>query len=299
MRKFVLIIIFHLPILTAFGQTDPIIITPITDTTYWRNSFSAGANLNQASFSSNWKAGGQNSLALGLFLNGTFNFKRERKSWDNDIQFLYGLLRIGGQEFRKNQDLLFLDSKYGYALSDDWNSFISANFISQFAPGYNYAEDDTGEDVLISNFMAPAFLTFAVGFEYKPEPWFSLRLSPLAPRFTFLFDEAVGANERYGVPVGESIRAEWLAALVQADLNRDIFQNVNLKLTYQGFANYQTLAFRTIDHRLNAVITASVNRFITVNLTGLMIYDFDQDEDVQFSQGLGLGIVYKIQNFNE
>ena len=299
MKEIILTAAFTFLLTIVFAQNDPIVIAPEGDTTYWRNSFSAGANLNQASFSDNWKAGGVNSIALNMFLNSRFNYLRDRISWDNNIQLQYGLLRNAGQDFRKNQDLIFLDSKYGYKISNNWNGFISANFITQFAPGYNYAEDDATPDVLISNFMAPAFLTFALGLEYKPVPWFSLRLSPLAPRFTFLFDDAVGVNERYGVPVGEQVRTELMAALVQADLTRDILPNVNFKLTYQGFANYETLAFRTIDHRLNAVITATVNRFISMNLTGLLIYDLDQDENVQYSQGLALGFVYNIQNFTD
>jgi hypothetical protein len=147
--------------------------------------------------------------------------------------------------------------------------------------------------------MAPAFLTFAIGAEYKPVPWFSLRISPFAPRFTFLFDEVVGLTERYGVPVGDRVRREMLAGLLQADLDRDIATNINLKFTYQLFANYETLSFSTIDHRLNAVITARVNRFISMNLNGMMIYDIDQDANIQFSQGLALGFIYNIQNYKE
>ncbi|MDQ3393600.1 MAG: DUF3078 domain-containing protein [Bacteroidota bacterium] len=299
MKQFIIITICILLCTSVFAQTDTLIIINDRDTTYWRNSFSAGANFNQTSFSSNWKAGGQNSLALGMFLNTKFNYLKDKASFDNDIQLLYGFLRNAGQDFRKNQDLMYLDSKYGYGLNDHWNAFVSANFISQFASGYKYAENNASQDVLISNFMAPAFLTFALGVEYKPEPWFSLRLSPFAPRFTFLFDEAVGINERYGVPVGSNSRTELLAALLQADFDREIFPNFNLKFTYQGFANYETLSFRTIDHRLNAIISATVNRFISMNLTCLMIYDLDQDDKAQFSQGLGLGLVYNVQNYKD
>jgi hypothetical protein len=270
-----------------------------TDTTYWRRSFSAGANINQSSFSRNWKAGGVNSIALGLFLNARANYLRDKFSWDNNSELQYGMIKNARQDMRKSQDRIFLDSKVGYQLSSKWNAFFSANFITQFAPGYTYDSDSTGTDILISNFMAPGFLTFATGFEYKPVPWFSLRLSPFAPRFTFLSDEEVGLRERYGVPVGKTIRTEWLAAMVQADLEKDIATNLNLKVNYLGYANYQSLAFNTIDHRLSTIITASINRYISVNLTGIMFYDIDQDTAIQFSQALTLGILYNIQNFTD
>lgn len=270
-----------------------------TDTTYWRKSLSTGANINQSSFSSNWKAGGVNSIALNLFLNAKANYLRDRTSWDNTTELQYGMIKNAGQGMRKSLDRIFLDSKVGYKLSGHWNGFFSGNFITQFAPGYIYDTDAAGSDSLISNLMAPAFLTFAIGFEYKPEPWFSLRLSPFAPRFTFLFDDAVGVNQRYGVPVGESVRTEWLAAMVQADLERDLSENLNLKANYQLYANYETLALNAIDHRLSTTITAKVGRYISVNLTGILLYDRDQDTKVQLSQGLGLGILYTVQNFTD
>jgi hypothetical protein len=273
-----------------------------TDTTYWRKSFSGGINLNQAAFSSNWKAGGVNSIALGLFANGKANYLKGNVSWDNDMQLQYGLIKNAGQQMRKSLDRIFLDSKYGRRISPVWNAFLSANFFSQFARGYKYEIDAAGNDLLISNFMSPGFLTFALGFEYKPVPWFSLRLSPFAPRFTFLSDQSVRptpADVVYGVPVGKSLRREWLAAQVQADLEKDIAPNLNLKVNYLGFANYETLALNTIDHRLSTTLTATVNKFISVNLTGIMLYDRDQDSGVQYSQALALGILYNVQNYSD
>lgn len=279
----------------SFAQTDTTAVT--SDTTYWRRSLNAGANVNQAAFSDNWKSGGTNSIALGLFLNAKANYKKDKSSWDNEVQLKYGIVRNAGEDLRKSVDGIFLDSKYGYAISSDWNIFVSGNFISQFAPGYEYDVDDEGTDLLISNFMSPGFLTFGLGFEYKPVEWFSVRLSPFSPRFTFLTDEEVGENERYGVPVGDKVRTEWLAALVQADFEKDIATNLNLKISYQGFANYDNLKFKTIDHRLLTIISAKVNKFLSVNLTGNLLYDIDQDADVQYSQGLALGIFYNVQNF--
>ena len=266
------------------------------DTT-WRRAFSAGLNLNQAAFSDNWKAGGISSFALNSYLNARADYNRDRVSWDNEVQLQYGFIKNRGGEVRKSIDRIYLDSKYGYELSSDWNYFVSANFLSQFAPGYDYDTDADGTDLLISNFLSPGFLTFALGAEYKPNPFFSLRLSPFAPRFTFLVDEEVAMNERYGVPEGKKVRTEWLAAMVQASYNRDIATNLNLSFNYMAYINYQELSFKRIDHRLNGVLTAKVNRYINVTLMGNVIYDYDQDSEIQYSQALGLGILYTLEGF--
>lgn len=290
MNKILLtLVVLLLNAAVVLAQTEP-------DTT-WRRAFSAGINLNQAAFSDNWKSGGINSLALNSHLDARADYSRDRVTWDNEVQLQYGLIKNRGAEMRKSIDRIYLDSKYGYKLSSDWNYFVSANFLSQFAPGYDYDTDADGTDLLISNFLSPGFLTFALGAEYKPNPSFSLRLSPFAPRFTFLVDEEVGENDRYGVPEGKKVRTEWLAAMIQASFRKDIATNVNLRLDYMAYINYQELSFKRIDHRLNGVLTAKVNRYINVNLMGNVIYDYDQDSEIQYSQALGLGILYTLEGF--
>lgn len=266
------------------------------DTT-WRRSFSGSLNLNQAAFSDNWKAGGISSFAFNSNVDALANYLSGKISWDNVVQLQYGLLKNKGEDQRKSIDRIYLDTKYGYAISRDWNAFASINFLSQFTKGYEYDVDTDGNDLLISNFLAPGFLTFALGAEYKPNPNFSLRLSPFAPRFTFLVDDEVGLNERYGVEEGKTVRAEWFAAMIQASYNRDIATNINLKLNYMAYINYQELSADKIDHIFNAILTAKVNQYINVNLMGSFIYDNDQDSDIQYSQSLGLGILYTMEGF--
>ena len=70
-------------------------------------------------------------------------------------------------------------------------------------------------------------------------------------------------------------------------------------MRYQMYANYETLAFDTIDHRLDFGLTAKVSNLINVSLTSISLYDIDQDKKIQFSQGLALGIVFKRGNFPE
>ncbi|WP_144603189.1 DUF3078 domain-containing protein [Algoriphagus algorifonticola] len=266
------------------------------DTTYWLKEIGGGLNFNQASFSGNWTGGGVNSIAVGTYLQGRANYKKEKWTWDNTLDFIYGVVKNQDQDGRKSNDRLFLDSKVGYKIGEFWNLYSSANFLSQFAPGYNF--DDTGR-TLISKFANPAYLTFALGFEYKPNDEFSLRLSPFAPRFTFVTDTELYLNvpQNYGVPIGDKVRTELLAMNIMADWNKQLSENVSLLVRYQLYANYETLAFDTIDHRLDVALTAKVSNLINVSLTSLSIYDIDQDDKIQFSQGLALGISFKRSTF--
>ncbi len=278
----------------------------VDSTTHWKKAFRTGLNVNQASFSSNWKAGGVNSIGFTALMNYKANFKKDRTSWDNEFDFLYGMVNNAGQGYRKTLDRIYMETKYGYDINAKWSFTSSLNFFSQFAKGYDYVKVVNGveEGKLISDFFAPAFITSAWGVEYHPVDYFKLRLSPFSPRVTIVADnngrfDHIDAVKPYGVPVGEATRFEWLAFQLQADFNKDIAKNLNLKWRYVMFANYETLNLETIDHRLDISINAKVNSFISVTLGGILIYDNDQDVDVQFGQAFALGIAYSFQNFEE
>ena len=263
-------------------------------------------NINQAAFSSNWKAGGINSIGLNGAFNYSFNYSKDRVSWDNTIDLIYGFVNNEGQGYRKTLDRIFLDTKYGYKLSDNWGLFTSLSFFSQFAKGFKYEKDALGveQEILISDFLAPAYITSAWGVEYHPVDYFTVRLSPFSPRVTIVKDPerfipAVDPEKPYGVTPPDETRYEWLAFALAADFDKDIATNLNLKWRYVMYANYETLEMKTIDHRLELMINAKVNRFITVGLGGILLYDYDQDSGAQLSQVFNLGFALSYQNFEE
>ena len=272
---------------------------------HWKKKLDLGVNVNQASFSSNWTGGGVNSIGLNVLFNYTARYSRGKHSWDNVIGLQYGFVKNEGQGFRKTLDRIFLDSKYGYALSEHWSLFTSLNFQSQFAPGYSYATDPGGVETasLISDLFAPAYITSSWGIEYRRGDYFWLRASPFSPRVTIVRDPerfitTVGPNP-FGVTPPDDTRIEWLALQFVAEYNRDVAENLNLKWRYTMFANYETLEFDKVDHRLEVSLLAKVNKFINVGLGGILLYDYDQVEEIQLSQLFTLGFAYKFQNYTD
>ncbi len=291
-------------ILAAFCWFGTSSFAQDTDTTYWKKDFRAGTNFNQASFSDNWTGGGVNSIGLNAFLNYLGNYKRKNHTWALETDLAYGVLKNEGQSSRKSVDRMFLDIKYGRNFSSKWSFYASTALLSQFAPGYEYdvvIDEVTGEtdDILISDLFAPAFITTSLGFEYVPNDFFKLRIGPFSPRFTIVNNDELSDIGAYGVDPGEKLRQEWLALQLVADFNKDIAENLNLKWKYMMFANYEELEGDKIDHRLDLMITAKVNNFVDVGLGAIMIYDYDQIDEVQFSQALNLGVVYKFKNYKD
>ena len=292
-------------ILILFAVSSQAQIIRIDSLSPWKKAFKVGLNFNQASFSSNWKGGGVNSIGFNTLMNFKANYKRGRNSWNNELDFLYGSVRTQGLGYRKTNDRIFIDSKHGYALTPKWDFATSLTLLTQFAKGYNYETDPLGveTETLISDFFAPGFITLALGFEYHPVDYFKVRISPLAPRVTIVNDVerfvTVDNPTPYGVIPPDQARFEWLGAQILAEFNKDLMKNLNLKFRYMLYANYQEFTGERIDHRFDVSLTAKVNEFINVNVNGILLYDYDQDLGLQASEALSLGFLYTIQNFEE
>jgi hypothetical protein len=264
------------------------------DTTWKKIEF--GANLNQGSFSSNWTGGGVNSVALGLFFNALNEKRKGKNSWRNDFQSQYGVVRNKGQQSRKNADRLFFDTKYNRALNSKWSLFANVNFLSQFGNGYNYEgnADSAMVKKKVSGIFAPAYLTEAIGIEYRPVPYFFVDVAPGALRQTIVVDTDLYVNtpdqKNYGVPIGKRVRTEVALIQLVANFDKDIAKDINLKFRYLMFSSFEHPL--NIDNRLDAMLTAKVNKYVNVNLGGILVYDQDQSKDVQFAQALSIGFLY-------
>ncbi len=249
-------------------------------------------------------------MALGGVIAARALYEKGKTSWDNTADLQLGYVTQLGNT-RKAADQIILISVLGHQIAPKWDLFISGTFNTFFAPGYRYDKLPSNETRLkVSNFFAPAQFTFAAGVAYKPNDWFALRLSPLAPRFTFLSDQSVRVREQadgtfvpdptqkaYGVDPGKSTRTEWLAFQLQAALNRNLTENVSINARYQLFTEYSQLD--NINHRLDLILTAKANRYLSTTFGLIALYNKDFSENLQIQQTLAIGLVYNISSFRK
>lgn len=258
---------------------------------YWRKWITFGINLNQSAFSSNWAAGGVSSLAIGTNFDYKTEYNKAPFDYTGELIALYGRVTNKGQIARKTNDRLFFDNKVATQLSKSWFFFGSVTFESQFDKGYQYPT--TGSPILISSLMSPGYLTESVGIEYKPNKVFDLRIGTGTARQTFVLDTTIyhAISTNYGVTPGKTFKNE-LAFQVVATYAKDIMQNLNLSARYAGFIPYGR-GLINIDHRLDAILIAKVNKLINVNVTATALFDNDTSTKPQATEGLALGIIYK------
>ena len=68
-------------------------------------------------------------------------------------------------------------------------------------------------------------------------------------------------------------------------------KNLHLNARYALFIPYiQPLAYTT--HRLDATLTAKVNRLIAVSMNGTFLYDKNTSHTPQATEGLSMGVAY-------
>ena len=267
------------------------------DTTYWKISGQASVNFSQVSFS-NWIGGGKNSVSgVGLFdMNASYN--KDKIHWENTLKTGYGLMKEGENELVKTDDKLELNSKLGVETSNEhllYSSFV--NFLTQFSDGYKYPNTTDK----ISGLFSPAWLTMAAGIDYKPSEMFSLFLSPVSGKFTFVTDENLSADGAFGVVPGKKARAE-MGAILKSEFKTPVMKNVNLATTLALFSNYFNQP-QNIDVNWDVAVNMKINDFLSANLLTNLVYDHDilipLDEEgnkgrrVQFKQLFGLGLSYK------
>lgn len=168
---------------------------------YWEKENRLGLDFNQIAFV-NWSAGGDNSIS-GL-LKGEFGRKyiKGRLLWENTLNVRYGLNKQSGRESRKTDDVLELNSAFGYKSSaiSDWYYVAKLNFKTQFTNGYNYPDTDNP----VSAWFAPAYLFVGVGAEYiDPKTEMKFYISPLTHKATFVLDQTLADQGAFGVTKAE------------------------------------------------------------------------------------------------
>jgi hypothetical protein len=236
----------------------------------WRKGALVNIGLAQGN-TSNWAAGGEKfSLALNGHVNLFANLKDGKRSWFNNLDLFYGVLKTTSQGRRKNDDRIDFFSKYTYKMKGNLAFGGVANFRTQFTDGFDY---ESTPKRLISGLFAPAYLTLAPGFDWTPTAYFSLFFTPISARWTFVTNHTDLLGTKYGLDPGKSIRTE-VGAYVSANFNKDILKNVNFRSRLDLYSNYLHNP-QNIDVFWTNIISLKVNKLITVTYSFDLIYDDD------------------------
>lgn len=280
----------------------------------WKEFNRASLDISEVTFV-NWNAGGANSIS-GLFgLESSRNYKKDHLVWENRLAARIGLNKQQEQSLRKTDDLLELNSRFGFRKDTISNWYYSANFSfkTQFANGYNYANSDREP---ISKFMAPAYLFLGVGTVYGEHiEEFSAYLSPMTLKSTFVLNQDLANAGAFGVSKavyddegnlleeGRKYRRQF-GVLLTSSYESEIMENISFRNEMSLYTDYlNDFGSFDVDWQLN--FRFIVNDFVKASLGSHLKYDNDikiisenmetnekeiSGAKVQWKQILGLGV---------
>jgi hypothetical protein len=261
----------------------------------WKYSGTSYLNLTQSSFS-NWSAGGENSISIGVGINNIrLNYNKQKISWENGLTLGYGLLYQGSKRSKTN-DVIDFFSKFGYKAFGKFNYATQITFKTQFDKGYP-KYPITPESKYNSKFMSPASGILSLGFDYKPNTAFSLYLSPISGKYTLVLDDSLSKVGVYGVKPDRKAYYE-LGTSIRTTYNKNIATNIALGITIDMFSNLLENP-ENVDISADINVNFKVTKYISSNLNLQLKYD-DNTKNIdpekgaalQFKQVLGLALSY-------
>ncbi len=270
---------------------------------WWKRENKIGLAINEAAFA-NWSAGGENNIAGLLRFSMIRKFQKLYTLWNNEIFVNYGLNVTEDKGTRKTDDKVQINSTFGYRRDTISNWYYSAKFSfnTQLTDGYKYPDTDNP----ISRFFAPAYLYFGAGTEYNlKKQQFSVYLSPLTLKSTFVMDETLSNDGAFGVEPGHNARNEF-GIFVESSWEKKLWKNVVMNNRLSLYTDYVN-NFGNIDVDWIFNLKLTVNKWINANIGTQLVYDDDikYKEDtngdgqletlgarVQFKQALNIGVAF-------
>lgn len=243
----------------------------------WTTVTTLGVKLSQVSFT-NWATGGDNAIAFeasGIF---QADYKKEKHIWQNRIELAYGLSKTGTEGMKKTNDKIYLNSNYGYEITK--NLYLSAllNFQTQFANGFDYK---VSNQIPISKFMAPAYLTVGPGLTWSPKKYFKAILSPASWRCTFVLDDSLSTVGAFGVDKGEKTLNE-VGANLKLEVNYEFLKNMTVYSRVDFYSDYMRKP-QNVDINWEVQLNMKINKWFATTLTTNLVYD----DDIKIKQADG------------
>ena len=291
MKRIYIVMLFAALATITYAQTD--------DKGYqegaWVLKGVTGLNMSQTAMA-NWSAGGENSIAGNAYLNASLTHKKGNWLWVTNMVLDYGLSKTKSQGMRKSSDKIGLSTQLGYSTDNVWFYALMGDLNTQFAKGYDYPD----KEHQISNFFAPAYSNIALGMEWRPKSNYSLLLSPVSTKMTFVTDDYLSDLGAFGLYPGDHFKIEG-GAFVKARAELPVMENVNLITTADFFTPYSK-DFGNIDVNWDVLISMKINKVLSATINTTLKYDNDvktfddngvkKGAKVQFKEVLGIGLAY-------
>ncbi|MFH1893134.1 MAG: DUF3078 domain-containing protein [Candidatus Zixiibacteriota bacterium] len=279
---------------SSFGQAD---------STGWKKTFDLNFNITQNSYSDNWTGGEAGNVTWISAANGVFEKQVSPKlNSKTTVKLAFGQTHTQEQETKKwakpvkSTDNIDIESVQRLTMNWIVDPYFAGRFESQFM--------DASEPTF-KRFINPMLLTFSGGIAkklwYRPEKdelisrlGFAVRehisrdIDSLAIRTTKTNARTDGGLE--SVSDFNIIIDKDVAFTSKLSLFKALFNSKKDDLKGLPEADF----WKAIDVNFENTVTASVSKYIQVQLYTQLLYDKEVDLGGRFKETLSLGLTYKL-----
>lgn len=253
----------------------------------------------QNHISDNWYKGGNSSFYVKSYQKFTFNYKKDKVTFNNMLEWKLGLQNSSGDTLRDvsiNDDLIRTYSVFGYKAFNKWSYSTTLEIKTQI---FNtYPENKT---TLNAAFLAPLDINAGIGMTYTLDKKFenhitkrvklALNLSPISVNFRYIGNDKVDET-KFKLEKGKKTKTD-LGSLVNADLTFNFNSFVTWTSRFKYFTDYESVV-----SELENKVDFSLNRYFSTSLYLYLRYDETSKKDdklkyFQYNELLSFGLNYK------
>ncbi len=236
----------------------------------------------------NWIKGGENSASLLHDFRWKALFVKDRSQWETNVTSKLGLTYTSTLKGRVSDDLLDINSKYGFNAVNKWYYSFLFSFKTQLFR--NYSSSDIEKEKPKSTLLSPAYLQFIFGMDYKRGDDLSVLLSPYTGIITVVADTADIDPTNFGIDEGKradfingfSITVNWKKTIMYG-----VYYITRVELFYEYFRKNGNKRFDWEN-----IFEFQINRFISTRLNLELRYFDNESEKFQVKENFSISFKY-------
>lgn len=255
----------------------------------WTADVVAGVKYTRMQFS-NWQEDGTSMYTWLVTYYADVQGKWSVANWRNLIDLQLGQTWTDGLGKRKSVDKIFWESTLDFNMTEMFKPYLGARYETQFMKGYNYSEDDDGNEIktAVSCFMDPAYLTQMAGIAFIPNENFSQRVA-FANRMTISHGYGYADDPDTEDEIEEVKDEPGMETITE--FKYALSDIVSFKTRLWTFTNFK--GKDEIDAKWENLLAVIIAPLIELQVGYDMVYDKDQDVDVQYKNMVLFGITWR------
>lgn len=255
----------------------------------WRKEANISLQITQNYATENWHQGATNAFSMLWNAKAFANYKSDKLSWENNVEWRLGLSTVSGDTLRKvntTDDRFKVYSKFGYQLHQKWYISIFCDFKTNFFPNFQ-----KNSDKLNATILTPIRYHMGIGIDYKPIKGLSINVSPATYKLVYAFttDSTRFDVTSLGIEKGKNLQNE-VGSSMSLEWKWRPLREIEIETRFYFFTNY-----KQIETELELDIDFIINKYLSAKLILYPRYDgtiddvADQQSEMQFKELISVG----------